>query len=197
MPFITESIWQQVHEAAGKDGATIMVQPYPVADPARIDADSLAEMEWVQGFVLGVRRIRGEMDIKRSKRLDVLLSGGDAQDDERAQMHKSYLSSLAGLDSITRQPADQPAPKSAKALHAGLEILIPLEGLIDTDAVLAQIDKDLARWEKELTRARAKLGNEKFIARAPAEVVGQERARVAEFEDSIAKLQAQRSALTE
>jgi valyl-tRNA synthetase len=112
-------------------------------------------------------------------------------------MHKSYLSSLAGLDSITRQPAGQPAPKSAKALLAGLEILIPLEGLIDTDAVLAQIDRDLARWEKELTRATSKLGNEKFIARAPAEVVEQERARVAEFEDTIAKLRAQRSALTE
>ncbi|MFT5446081.1 MAG: valyl-tRNA synthetase [Gammaproteobacteria bacterium] len=197
MPFITESIWQQVHEAAGKAGPTIMVQPYPVADPERIDADSLAEMDWVQGFVLGVRRIRGEMDIKPSKRLDILLSGGEARDDQRAQMHAGYLSSLARLSSITRQPAEQPAPKSAKVLLAGLEILIPLEGLIDTDAELARIDRDLARWEKELTRAKSKLGNEKFIARAPQEVVEQERARLAEFEDSIEKLRAQRSTLAE
>jgi valyl-tRNA synthetase len=197
MPFITEAIWQQVHEAAGKQGQSIMAQPYPMAQPERIDAGSLDEMDWVQGFVLGVRRIRGEMDIKPGKRLDVLLSAGAARDDERAAAHSGYLCSLAGLNSITRQSAERAPPKSAKVLLGALEVLIPLEGLIDTDAELARIDRDLVRWEKELARSEGKLANEKFIARAPAEVVEQERARLAQFKESIDKLRAQRKLLAE
>jgi len=197
MPFITEDIWQQVHEAAGKQGPSIMDQPYPMAQPERIDAGSLDEMDWVQDFVLGVRRIRGEMDIKPGKRLDVLLSAGAARDDERAAAHTGYLCSLAGLNSITRQSAERAPPKSAKVLLGALEILIPLEGLIDKDAELARIDRDLVRWEKELARSEGKLANEKFIARAPVEVVEQERARVAQFKETIDKLRAQRVLLGE
>ena len=192
MPFITEDIWQQVRDRVGKQGPSIMAQPYPVAQPEKIDSDSLSEMQWVQDVVLGVRRIRGEMDIKPSVRLDVLLNAGDARDDERAAAHAGYLSSLGGLNSISRQADDQPQPKSAKVLLAGLEILIPLEGLIDKDAELARIDRELARKEKDLANSQAKLTNKKFIARAPAPVVEQERERVAQFNEAIDKLHAQR-----
>ena len=195
MPFITEDIWQQVRDAAGKQGPSIMAQPYPMAQPEKIDHDSLSEMQWVQDFVLGVRRIRGEMDIKPSMRLDVLLSAGDARDDARAVAHASYLSSLAGLNSITRQALDHTPPKSARVLLAGLEVLIPLAGLIDKDAELVRIDRELVRWAKELANSQGKLSNEKFIARAPAQVVAQERERVAQFNEAIDKLHAQRKLL--
>jgi valyl-tRNA synthetase len=195
VPFITEDIWQQVRDSVGKQGPSIMSQPYPIAQPERIDTDSLREMQWVQDFVLGVRRIRGEMDVKPGMRLDVLLSAGDANDDARAAAHSGYLSSLAGLNSITRQATDQPPPQSAKVLLGGLEVLIPLEGLIDKDAELARIDRELTRLEKELARSQGKLTNEKFIARAPLEVVEQERTRVAQFNESVDKLHAQRKLL--
>ena len=195
MPFITESIWQQVREGAGKQGPTIMVQPFPMAQADRIDGDSLTEMEWVKNFILGVRKIRGEMDIKPKVRLDVLLSAGDPSDDERAHRHARYLSSLAGLNSIERLAEGLDAPESAKVLLSGLEVLIPLEGLIDKDAEIARIDKEIKRLEKDLTRATGKLGNEKFMARAPDHVVEQERGRVAQFEEEIKALRQQRKNL--
>ena len=193
MPFITESIWQRVRERAGRSGDTIMRQPFPEPDPARLDAASVEEMDWVKGFVLGVRRIRGEMNIRPGQRLAVLLSGGDARDDERARNHLPYLAGLAGLASVERLAGD--APQSARALLGRLEILVPLEGLIDVGAECARIGKELGRLGKELARSEGKLANERFVSRAPAEVVAKEHERVAEFRDAIARLEAQRQTL--
>jgi len=193
IPFITESIWQQVRERAGKSGDTVMRQPFPEPDPARVDAASVQEMAWVKDFVLGVRRIRGEMNIRPGQRLSVLLAGGEAHDDERARHHFAYLAGLAGLERVERLQGA--APQSAKALLGRLEILVPLEGLIDVGAECARIGKELDRFGKELARSEGKLANERFVARAPAEVVAKEHARVADFRDAIARLEAQRTSL--
>jgi valyl-tRNA synthetase len=195
IPFITEAIWQRVHTLAGKSGNTIMRQPFPVAQPERIDAESLAQMSWVKDFVLGVRRIRSEMNVRPGIELNVLLDGGSAEDDALAARHHRYLASLAGLGRITRVAPGKPVQQVAKALLGRLEILIPLEGLIDIDAERARIDKELARLHKELARSESKLGSEDFVARAPAAVVDKERARVAGFRDALARLESQRLAL--
>jgi valyl-tRNA synthetase len=152
-------------------------------------------MSWVKDFVLGVRRIRSEMNVRPGVELNVLLDGGSAEDDARAARHHRYLTSLAGLGRITRVAPGKPVQQAAKALLGRLEILIPLEGLIDIEAERTRIDKELARLHKELTRSESKLGSENFVARAPAAVVDKERARVAGFKDALARLQSQRAAL--
>jgi valyl-tRNA synthetase len=195
IPFITESIWQRVRERAGKTGETIMHQPFPRADAARVDEHSLSEMQWVKEFVLGVRRIRGEMNIPPSLRLSVLLAGGDERDDARASEHRPYLAGLARLEHIERLPVGSEAPMSAKALLGSLEILIPLEGLIDVAAECARLEKEMGRVAKELARSRGKLANQNFTARAPEEVVAKEHSRVEEFSATLAKLEAQRATL--
>jgi valyl-tRNA synthetase len=194
MPFITESIWQRVRERAGKSGDTIMRQPYPVPEAPRIDPASVEEMAWVREFVLGVRRIRSEMNVPPSRRIAVLLAGGDDTDERRAQGHLGYLARLAGLERVERLCGDP--PRSAKALLGRLEILVPLEGVVDLGAERARIDKELARLSRELERSEKKLANDSFRERAPVEVVTKEQERVAGFRDAIARLEAQRTTLS-
>ena len=191
MPFVTEELWQQVAPRAGKSGDTISLQPWPVADPARIDDAALAEVDWVRQCVMGVRRIRSEMDINPGKRLPLHVAG--ANEDERAllERHETLLLSLARLESLTPLADDAPRPESAVALVGDLQLLIPMAGLIDKDAELARLARETARLEKETVRLGAKLGNEGFTAKAPAAVVDAERAKLAEAEAALGQLREQ------
>ncbi len=191
MPFITEEIWQRVAPLAGCGGETIARQPYPQPAPDRIDAAAANEMAWITAFVLGVRRIRGEMNIAPGRPLPVLLQGGEARDHERLTAHWRYLEPLARLASARRLEPDEAAPESATALVGTLKILIPMAGLIDRDAELARLAKEAARRRKDLERGERKLANADFLERAPAEVVDKERRRVAELRDALARLDEQ------
>ncbi len=191
MPFITEEIWQRVAPLAGCSGETIARQPYPQPDPDRIDAAATDEMAWIMAFVLGVRRIRGEMNIALGRPLPILLQGGEARDHERLAAHWHYLEPLARLASARRLEPDEAAPESATALVGTLKILIPMAGLIDRDAELARLAKETARRRKDLERGERKLANADFLERAPAEVVDKERRRVAELRDALARLDEQ------
>ena len=192
MPFLTEEIWQSVAPLAGARGETIMRQPYPRPDPERIDAAAEAEMEWLQGFIAGVRKIRSGMNIAPTKALPVLLQNGSDDDAARLERNRAFLATLARLESITwLGPADQ-APEAATALLGEMDILVPLAGLIDKDEELARLDKEIGRLEQDVTRAGKKLENPSFVDKAPAEVVQKERDKVAELQSSLDKLQAQR-----
>ena len=168
-----------------------MLQPYPQSDPSKMDEMAVAEMKWVQSFVLGVRRIRGEMNIAPSKPLPVLLQNGDESDRERLHGNLHYLQNLARIESVSWLSDDEQAPDSATALLPELRILIPMAGLIDKEAELARLRKQIDKLEKDLDRARGKLANPKFIDRAPAEIVAKEQARVGELEASLGNLKEQ------
>jgi valyl-tRNA synthetase (EC 6.1.1.9) len=101
MPFITEEIWQRVAPLAGIEADTIMLQPYPVADEAHIDSNAIAETNWVMNFILGVRRIRGEMNIAPSKPLPIFLQNGSLADQQSLNNNLVYLQKLGRLHSIT------------------------------------------------------------------------------------------------
>jgi valyl-tRNA synthetase len=196
MPFITEEIWQKIGPLAGTPvGAsagrppTIMVQPYPEAG-ARDEAAE-AEMKWVMDFIQGLRNIRGEMDIAPSKRFDVLLANATADDLARLERTRHYVERLAGVQSIRPLAAGEAEPDSAVALLGELRLLVPLAGLIDAQAEVARLEKKLAKVRQELGKCQAKLGNEKFVSGAPADVVAQERARLAEFGREAEQLDAQ------
>ncbi|WP_435101543.1 valine--tRNA ligase [Arhodomonas sp. AD133] len=190
MPFISEEIWQRVAPLAGAEGETVMRQAYPTPDPAREDPEAEAEIAWVQRFILGVRRIRGEMNIAPNRPLPVLLANAAESDHERVDHHRDYLSALARLESIEFVARDD-APESAIALVGEMELLVPMAGLIDKDAELARLAKERGKIAKDLERVEAKLGNESFVAKAPEAVVQKERDKLAEMRSALARLDEQ------
>jgi valyl-tRNA synthetase len=193
MPFITEEIWQRVAPLAGVQGETIMLQSYPVSDDAQIDNDAIAETQWLMQFILGVRRIRGEMNLAPNKPLPVLLQNGGATDQQNVATHQSYLQKLARIASITYLRPDETAPESAIALLGEMKILIPMAGLIDKAAELARLDKEIQKISKELPRIEAKLANPGFVDKAPPDVLEKEQAKLADLHSVLNSLEQQRN----
>ncbi|KTS96369.1 valyl-tRNA synthetase [Pseudomonas oryzihabitans] len=192
MPFITEEIWQRLKTPAGVQGETLMLQPWPVANEARIDAAAEGDIEWVKALMLGVRQIRGEMKISMAKRIDIIVANASAEDQRRLADFEPLLNKLAKLESVRVLAAAEEAPMSATTLVGEMEVLVPMAGLIDKDAELTRLDKEIGRLEGEVKRVGGKLGNEGFVAKAPAEVLEKERAKLAEAEQALAKLVEQR-----
>ncbi len=178
MPFITEELWQQVAKQAGKSGDTISTQPYPKPDVTLIEDDAMTAVNWVKASVMGVRKIRSEMNINPGKKLPVIVS--NASDDDKALIaeHKDLLIGLARLDSIELLDAGTEAPESASALVDSMQLLIPMAGLIDKDAELARLNKELNRLTGEIERLTKKLGNAGFTDKAPAAVVAAEQQKL-------------------
>ena len=188
MPFITEELWQKVAPLAGQTDPSIMLAAYPQKDEKLIDNKAGDDIEWLKNFIMGVRRIRAEMDIAPGKKLPVLLKNGSSVDQQCAKEHDSYLRSLARIDSISWLEAGSEAPESATALIGNLEILIPLAGLIDKDAELIRLTKEMEKLAGEMKRLNGKLSNEKFVSRAPEAVVEKEKQKLAEAHSAHEKL---------
>ncbi|MEK7717783.1 MAG: class I tRNA ligase family protein, partial [Pseudomonadota bacterium] len=193
MPFITEEIWQRVAKLAGKTGATIMREPYPLPQKDMMDSAATEEMRWVMAVITGVRNIRGEMDISPGKPLPLLVQDGSATDKKYLDAQRHYLVALARAESIGWIEKGQEAPESATALIGHMKVLIPLGSLIDKQAELERLGKEMDKLEKELSKAKTKLANPDFVARAPKNVVEQENQRVQQFETALANLRSQRS----
>ncbi|WP_395503080.1 valine--tRNA ligase [Ectopseudomonas mendocina] len=192
MPFITEEIWQRIKGQAGVQGETLMLQPWPVANESRIDAAAEGDIEWVKQLMLGVRQIRGEMKISMAKRIDIIVANASAEDQRRLADFEPLLNKLAKLESVRVLAAGEEAPMSATTLVGEMEVLVPMAGLIDKDAELARLDKEIARLDGEVKRVGGKLANEGFVAKAPAEVLEKERAKLAEAEQALSKMVEQR-----
>jgi len=190
-PFITEEIWQRVRRAAGVSGETIMLCEFPSAKGIPADAAAEPEMQWVMSFILGVRQIRGEMDIAPSRRLEVLLQNAGSTDLEYLARNRAYLTRLAGVADLKVLASGEAAPISAVALVGRLEILVPMAGLIDPQAELDRLDKRLRRAETELGKLQSKLANADFAKNAPPDVVAKDRARLSELRAEIEQLMQQ------
>ncbi|MBE0439661.1 MAG: valine--tRNA ligase [Gammaproteobacteria bacterium] len=193
MPFITEEIWQTIAPLAGKSGSSIMSQSYPIADSTKVDETAVADMEWLMEFITGIRSIRSQMNIPPKKQLPVLLNNSSDIDQQRLHSNRDFLSRLANLESIALLEGD--APASATALVGKMEILIPLEGLIDKQAELDRLDKEIAKLDKVIKQSAGKLSNENYVAKAPVDVVQKQRDKLAEMEQSLSQLQQQRNSL--
>jgi valyl-tRNA synthetase len=196
-PFITDEIWRRVAPLAGRTGRTIMREPYPAPEDFAADAEAEAELGWIMTFVLGIRQIRGEMDIAPSRAMPVLLQDATADDLARLERHRAYLQRLANLASIEALGPDARAPAAATALLGATKLLVPLAGLIDARAEVARLEKRLGKEQTEHTRLTQKLANTGFVSRAPAELVEEERRRLAQLESACAQLGAQLERLRE
>ncbi len=191
MPFITEEIWQRVGPLAGASAASLMVAPWPDATAFHADADAEGDVRWIQACVLGIRQIRGEMDISPARRLPVLLEDPSAEDRRRVAQQRTFLARLAGLESLRELEPGETPPPAATALVGGMKMLVPMAGLIDPKAETGRLGRKLEKTRSEILRANAKLANENFVRNAPAAVVVQEQARLADFERSVASLEEQ------
>ena len=191
IPFITEEIWHKVKALAGRHGDTIMTQTYPQAEPALIDQDAIEDSEWLMAFVLGVRKIRSTMNIAPGKPLPVLLQDAGPNDRTRLDANRNFLLTLARLESIELLENTE-APESALALVGDMKVLIPMSGLIDRDAELVRLDREIDKLEKLLAGGEAKLANQNYISKAPAEIVAREQQKVTDLRSSLEQLKGQR-----
>ncbi|ATC99236.1 MULTISPECIES: valine--tRNA ligase [Pseudoalteromonas] len=192
-PYITETIWQRVAPLANINADTIMLQAFPQFDESQVDESAMADLEWVKQFIVAIRNIRGEMDISPNKPLDVLLKNASDEDKRRLEENAKFLASLAKLESTTVLAETDEAPASATALVGGLEVLIPMAGLIDVEAELARISKQLEKAQKGLEQVERKLANEKFVNNAPEAVLAKEKEKLAEYSEAKAKLLEQKA----
>ncbi len=189
MPYITEEIWQRIGPLAGKQGDTIMHQPYPVADTSKADPAAEADIAWLQQCLLGIRQIRGEMDIAPGKPLDVLYQNESPEDLARLQSMAPWLNALGRIQSLNA--AGENPPECAMAVAGKLKLLVPMAGLIDKDAELARLDKQITKLEKELSGAQARLTNPSFVEKAPAAVVEKAREQADAQAQTLVELKAQ------
>jgi valyl-tRNA synthetase len=195
-PFISEEIWQRVRVVAGVAGETIMHAEFPRAESMTADRQAEPEMRWVMDFVLGVRQIRGEMDIPWTRKLEVLLQNASARDLEYLGRNLHYLVRLAGVERPRALNEGEAAPISAVALLGNLEILVPMKGLIDPAAELDRLAKRLRKAEVDMSKLEAKLGNSQFAKNAPPDIVAKDQQRLEELRTEIGQLSAQTARVT-
>ncbi|TNH14222.1 valine--tRNA ligase [Halomonas sp. BL6] len=196
MPYISEEIWQRVAPLTGTymgDGASIMHQAWPEADDSKIDEQATRDIEWLKGVIIAVRNIRAEMNIAPGKPLDVLLTKGKPEDAERLEQNRRFLAKLAKLESVTWLANPEDAPLSATQLVGDMEVLVPMADLIDKDAELARLAKEIEKQDKLIGGIEKKLGNEGFIAKAPDAVIEKERGKLAEYQSAKKLLEEQQA----
>jgi valyl-tRNA synthetase len=195
IPFITEEIWQEVAPRLGRGGESIALAVYPQAAAFAVDAAADAEIEWLKAAVGGLRRVRSEMNIAPGKAVPLRLAGGGASDRARAAKFDASLRFLVRAESMDWLAPGEAEPAAATALVGELKLLIPLEGLIDLGAEKQRLAKEITRIESEIRKCEGKLGNANFVANAPAEVVAQEKQRIADFGTQLAGLREQAARL--
>lgn len=197
MPFLTEEIWQTVSSLAGQTGESIMLAPWPARQPDRADAESEAEIEWLKQIIVGIRTIRSESNIPPATELPVFVVNARELDRERFSRNEAYLGRLAKVSRITVLSGEEAPSASLMALCGDLEIRVPMAGVIDIEAELKRLDKEIERQQKEVTKLEGKLSNKAFTERAPADIVEAEKQKKAQAEMALTTLSRQRTQIEE
>ncbi len=196
IPYITETIWQSVKPLVdGVEGDTIMLQALPQYDAVNFNQEALDDIEWVKAFTTSIRNLRAEYDINPGKPLEVMLKAANEQDAARIEANKPVLVSLAKLESIRVLADGEATPACATALVGKSELMIPMAGLIDKDAELDRLAKEIAKTQGEIARIEGKLGNEGFVAKAPEAVITKEREKLAGYQEALVKLEQQKATI--
>jgi valyl-tRNA synthetase len=193
IPFVTEELWQVVAPLAGRAGASVAVAAYPVSQPERIDEAAKTHVAKLKTLVDACRNLRGEMNVSPATRLPLFVLAGSSAETAFMTQAAPVLQALAKLNEVrvfSDEPAWAAAAQAAPVAVVG-EARICLFMEIDVAAEKARLGKELARLEGEIVKANGKLGNESFVARAPAAVIDQERKRLADFEATVAKVKDQ------
>jgi valyl-tRNA synthetase len=192
IPFVTEALWQAIAPLAGKTGDSIMLQPYPIANEALIDAEAEAWMDQFKKLTDATRNLRGEMKLSPSVRVPLIVEPGNDADRVAAQGFAPYVQLLGKLSEVQIVDALPESP-AAVSIVGTTKLMLKVE--IDVAAERERLSKEIARIEGEIAKANGKLSSESFVARAPAAVVAQERERLDNFSATLAKLTEQHAKL--
>jgi valyl-tRNA synthetase len=198
MPFITEEIWQRLPGASG----SVMVAPYPQADPALINPGAESEIGLVMQTITAIRNMRAEMNVPPASQVGVLIYGREARPLEILARHTGSISLLARVQMLHFNPDSGPPAAAAKSVlispeGASLDIVLPLAGLIDFAEEDRRLAREMEKLGKELSQAQRKLTNEDFLAKAPTEVVQKEKEKVQAWTGKLNKLKTHRERLKE
>jgi valyl-tRNA synthetase len=193
IPFMTEEIWQQIPRSIRGQGATIMLQAFPEANATAVDLAAEGDIQWIKAIVTGTRNIRGEMDISFARPIPVLFANGSDADKARLEAHRPLLTFLIKPERLEWLAATDEVPVSATQLVGDMQLLVPMNGLIDKDAEITRLDKEIDKKRAEIGRAEGKINNPSFVDKAPAEVVQKEKDKVQDLGFAIAQLQEQKA----
>jgi valyl-tRNA synthetase len=186
IPFVTEVAWQHLpHE-----GASLMIAKWPSQSPMLIDDEAETQMSTLIEIIRAIRNIRSEYDVEPAKRIEAFIATGDDNYDLLLR-HQEIVTSLARLDAdqlyLAPTLAEKPGQAVGQVIGGGIEIFLPLAGMIDLEAERARCQKEIAQLEKRIAASKAKLANPGFTQKAPAEVVEREQERLADLELQAAK----------
>ena len=197
LPFLTEELWQKLPSTVRLSGDTIMLQPFPVADENLINDAVSKDINWLKTVVTGVRNIRGEMDISPAREVPILFSNGSAEDQDRLNKFTEELSFLVRPESLTWLGDNAEKPMSATALVGEMKLLVPMAGLIDKEAELIRLEREIDRKQKDRAKTQGKINNPSFVEKAPEEVVQKERDKLQDLDSALEKLNEQRLSIAE
>ena len=191
IPFITEEIFEQCRGLNNDKSERLITKPYPEIDETLISQKSELEIAWLQEFILGVRQIRGEMNIAPGKPLACFIQNLNTADKAYIKNNLSIISTLAKLESIKQLSENDSAPESATALVGEMKILIPLSGLVDKEQEILRLNKEIEKLFKHQQQYSGKLNNKKFISGAPKAVVEKEQLKLSSVEKALGDLELQ------
>jgi len=195
MPFVTEEIWQRLKPLVKTSSDSIMLAPFPIYDASSVSETVIQDISWIQSLITGVRNIRGELNISPNKPVNVLLKNSLPDDVRSLEEYREFIGSLAKLESIEILKDDEQVPPSSTALAGNLEILVPVAGLIDIEAEVSRLQKEIDKLNSEKNRLSGKLGNARFVDNAPAEIVEKEKQKLTAAEQALLKLEQQQQEL--
>lgn len=174
MPFITEEIWQRLNNHSSLNGETIMLSAYPQVNEDFINPELEKEIDWVKQVIQAIRTIRSEMAISPAKLVPMQVKNANADVENRIKKYQLTLAAMSKLTNIHILGAEEKAPVSASAVINDVEFLIPMAGLIDKEAELGRLHREITKLEKDIALAAGKLNNKKFTENAPAEIITKE-----------------------
>ncbi len=186
IPFVTAEVWNSL---PGHEGTDIATQLYPEVRPQCVKSRESDDMVFLQEAISAIRTIRAELNIKPSYKLSVVLRPASDEQSALLEANRGFFD-LARLESLTIDRNAHAPKASASNVVRGCEVIVLLTGAVDFKAELARLDKEIGKVDKDLAALDAKLSNENFVKRAPADLVESEKARHADLIDKKAKMQA-------
>ena len=178
IPFITEEIWLHIKDKFLFEDKTIMTRQYPIYDEKDTYKKESSDIEWIKKFILGIRQIRGELNISPKIELEVLLKNCTPKDTKIIKQHEYLIKRTARVKEIKLMDQNESEPLSAAALHGKMKILVPLIDHIDISDEIARLEKQATTLKNEILKSQKKLDNKGFREKAPKSVVEEEQKRI-------------------